>query len=35
LQIAAGLYTHRGDGCESVTDGVTVALINSYKKARL
>ena len=34
-QIAAGLYTHRGDGCEAVADGVTMALIQSYKLVRV
>jgi len=35
LQIAAGLYSNRGDGCGMAADASTTALINSYKKARL
>ena len=34
-QIAGGLYSHRGDGCESVTDATTRALIGSFMKARI
>ena len=34
-QVAAGLYTHRGDGCEGVADTTTRDLIATYRVARL
>jgi hypothetical protein len=34
LQIAAGLYTHRGD-CDGAMDATTKMLVNGYKKVRV
>jgi hypothetical protein len=35
LQISAGLYTHRGDGCDAVADTSTKALVDTYKIKRV
>jgi|TARA_R110000851_G_scaffold249005_1_gene401514 hypothetical protein len=35
LQVAAGLYTHRGDGCDAVADTMTKDLIETYRLGRI